>query len=108
MVKRGEGRCRCTSGQRSGVFSLIILCLFPSIIPIFDLVSHFFVSSNSYTLDFFCFATFFSFLDLFDLFMVYVLQATWKSPCLEGGTWSIGPLALSSSHYTATSCDLCR
>src|ERR1700678_1300097 len=65
MVKRGEGRCRCTSGQRSGVFSLIILCLFPSIIPIFDLVSHFFVSSNSYTLDFFCFATFFFFLRSF-------------------------------------------
>src|SRR5271168_2691227 len=95
MVKGGEGRCRCTSGQRSGVFSLIILCLFLSIIPIFDLVSRFFVSSNSYTLDFFRFATFFFFLRSFRFIHSLRLQATWKSPCLEGGTWSSGSLPTS-------------
>src|SRR5271168_3276337 len=101
MVKRGEGRCSCISAHVPVFFLLII--------PIFDLVLHFFVSSHSYTLDSFRFAIFF-FLSLFSLRSSSILsRSTFTGDVevaffFEGGTWSIGPLALSSSHYTATSC----
>src|SRR5271168_4624055 len=100
MVKK-RGKVGAAAPQLSVLASFSFdysFVFFLLIIPTYDLVLHFFVSSHSYTLDFFRFATFFpsSFLlDLFDPFMVYVLQATWKSPCLEGGTWSSGSLPTS-------------
>src|SRR5271168_4596612 len=110
MVKRGEGRCSCISAHVPVFFLLII--------PIFDLVLHFFVSSHSYTLDSFRFAIFF--LSLFSLRSSSILSRFTFTGDVEvafflrgahgvSGLWPSPPAITQPHHVTSVDrCSCCR